>query len=179
MTLTSLFSKQTDARLDSLREVCRQNQADREWSGSFGIRAKLLEQAAHEAEFAMRKDPSPESVACYLKSRIKAEAECPGLASVEPMISEVCTERLEARTRPALRAGLECLVERLEQEQSAVIARDRQSASEFGLEQHACESPVLGRISAALKEAQGFLARIDDLNFAQMGAPIRACIGEV
>ena len=165
--------------LTKLRECVEQNRLDQEWASSFGQKGKALERTWHEAEESMRRDPSPESVALYLKSRAKAEAECPALGGIEPQISEICNARLTTRTRPVLKDALACLIERLETERDAVIERDRASALAFGLEVHDTESPVLGRVSAALKEARGWLGRVDSMEFPQMRDPIKACIGEV
>lgn len=175
--IQNLFAKKPDTRLADLAKVRDLNKADRDWSKSLYVRSEqVLEQGASIlSEFA--KEPS-EALAVKYIAAVGARETSEALGKLHAASIKRINERIMERTRPALTAALDCVIDRCVLELEAIEDVDRQNAATLGIERTVYANPVRDRLTVALQSAKAFLDRVPTMPADETYNAIGFCLDD-
>lgn len=179
----SLFKKSAPAEVSRLREIQKQNEADRERHRKIAGRMAELEAEVLVLRDALRKSGDPEVAAEYVAAFAKRDSQRQALEVALQLSAEAlarrCVERSLAPTRDCLRAIERALQSKITQaiEGDAALAQDL-DVPECG------ESPIvralrskLGSVNAALERLANVEADADKPVSARWNT-ISGCVSE-
>ncbi len=156
-----IFGSKTAPALKALRDVIRKNETDDTWALSLTTRAAEVRRQFQLKLDALAKAPSDAAVDDVLAAGSKLhQFELFGECS--RVVSPAIEEQRWQRTRPAVEAALQELIERLEESRDELAAADRKTAQSFGLDHSETVSPVTAKIDAELNRANALLTTFRD-----------------